>query len=134
MGATARQEMLPSILAKHLAPCLATVQTEPISVGAGEILTFEGRGLPNLPPTGLRDVLTKPAGPLGQLQTLRDKHLDRIYGLLKESGTPAQVSTSTPGRSRRRGPSLADELLGHLAAITTAAREVRSRRRRRCSR
>jgi hypothetical protein len=46
MGATNRSEMLPSIFAKYLAPCLGTVQTEPLSTGAGDILTYEGRGLP----------------------------------------------------------------------------------------
>ena len=57
-------------MAKHLAPCLRTIQTEPVSVGAGEILTFSGRGLPNLNPTGLRDVLAQPQGPLKDLQNL----------------------------------------------------------------
>jgi hypothetical protein len=77
MGATANSEMLPSILAKNLAPCFGTVQTEPVSVGAGDILTFDGRGLPNINPTGLRDVLARPTGPLLQLQELRDQSLDR---------------------------------------------------------
>ena len=120
MGATSKQEMLPSILAKHLAPCFATVQTEPVSVGAGEILTFEGRGLPNLPPTGLRDVLTKPAGALFQLQALRDKHLDRLYAQLKEGGTPAQRQyLDRLAISRSQARSIGDELLGNLDAITS---------------
>ena len=55
MGATTQQEMVPSIAAKALAPCFGSVQSEPISVGAGEFLTFNGRGLPNLNPTGLRN-------------------------------------------------------------------------------
>src|SRR5687767_14985400 len=89
MGATYKQEMLPSLIAKRLAPCLGTIQTEPVSVGAGEILTFAGRGLPNLNPTGLRDVLAQPKGPLKDLQTLRDKALDRMYTSLKrDAGKP----------------------------------------------
>src|SRR4030095_15446060 len=43
MGATARQEMLPSIVAKALAPCLGTVQVDPVSAGAGDILSIDGR-------------------------------------------------------------------------------------------
>ena len=43
MGATAKQEMLPSILAKYLAPCFGTVQVDPVSAGAGDILTIDGR-------------------------------------------------------------------------------------------
>jgi hypothetical protein len=120
MGATYKQEMLPSILAKHLAPCFSTVQTEPVSVGAGEILTFEGRGLPNLPPTGLRDVLTKPTGALFQLQGLRDKYLDRMYGALKTGGTSAQRQyLDRLAISRNQARSIGDELLGNLGAITS---------------
>jgi hypothetical protein len=120
MGATYKQEMLPSILAKHLAPCLGTVQTEPVSVGAGDILTFEGRGLPNLPPTGLRDVLTKPEGVLFRLQAVRDRHLDRMYTLLKTGGTVAQRRhLDRVAISRDQARSIGEELLGNLAAITS---------------
>ncbi len=34
MGATQAGEMFPSMLAKPLAPCLGTIQPQPISVGA----------------------------------------------------------------------------------------------------
>jgi hypothetical protein len=120
MGATYQSEMLPSILAKHLAPCFGTVQTEPVSVGAGDILTFEGRGLPNLQPTGLRDVLSKPKGAIGNLQALRDKHLDRMYALLKERGTKAQQRyIDDLVISRRQSRSLGEDLLGMLATITS---------------
>ncbi|MDW8281864.1 MAG: DUF1501 domain-containing protein [Myxococcales bacterium] len=119
MGATARQEMLPSIFAKALRPCLGTVQTEPISVGAGEVLTYEGRGLPNLNPTGLRDVLTKPTGPLSRLQQLRDQSLDRMHALLKERGTSAQRAyLDRLARSRAEARAISDQLLDNLAAIT----------------
>src|SRR4029077_1116538 len=90
MGAVSKQEMLPSLAAKSLAPCSGRVQPEPISVGAGEFLTFDGRGLPNLNPTGLRDVLTHPTGALMRLQKLRDDSLDKMNALLKEHGTAAQ--------------------------------------------
>jgi hypothetical protein len=118
MGATAQQEMLASIAAKALAPCLETVQTEPISVGAGEFLTFAGRGLPNLRPTGLRDILSRPGGALSNLQDLRDQSLDRMHTLLKESGTAAQRSyLDSLAASRNEARSLSDELLGALDSI-----------------
>ena len=120
MGATAKQEMLPSIAAKYLAPCFGTVQTEPISIGAGEFLTFDGRGLPNLNPTGLRDVLTHPAGPLMRLEKLRDSSLDQMYAVLKEHGTAAQrrYLDNLVG-SRQQARSLSDSLLSSLDSITT---------------
>ncbi len=121
MGATYKQEMLPSIIAKHLAPCLGTIQTEPVSVGAGEILTFSGRGLPNVNPTGLRDVLTPPAGPLGgDLRKLRDSSIDKMYAALKEKGTPAQRSfIDNLAISRNQARSISEDLLGMLADIAS---------------
>lgn len=120
MGATAKQEMLPSIAAKYLAPCFGTVQTEPISVGAGEFLTFDGRGLPNLNPTGLRDILTHPTGPLAALQKLRDSSMDQIHAVLKEHGTSTQKAyLDNLVASRAQARSLSDSLLDTLAGITT---------------
>ncbi len=122
MGATSKQEMLPSILAKHLAPCMTTVQTEPVSVGAGEILTFEGRGLPNLAPTGLRDVLTQtePQGMLAQLRTLRDRHIDKMHQLLKQQGTISQRAfLDRVALSRTQARKIADDLLKMLSAINS---------------
>src|SRR5438477_109989 len=81
---------LPSILAKYLAPCFGTVQVDPVSAGAGDILTIDGRDLPNVAPTGLRDLLARPNTPLMRLQAIRDQSLDEIYGALKDRGTKAQ--------------------------------------------
>jgi hypothetical protein len=118
MGAVAKQEMLPSLAAKSLAPCFGTVQTEPLSVGAGEFLTFDGRGLPNLNPTGLRDILTRPTGGLMRLQQLRDQSLDKMHTLLKQSGTSAQRAyLDSLAISRQQARSLSDSLLGALAGI-----------------
>ena len=66
MGTTALDEMLPSILAQQLAPCLGTIQTEPISVGASspsEGLTYQGRALPIIPALALKATLTTPSRP-----------------------------------------------------------------------
>jgi uncharacterized protein (DUF1501 family) len=92
----------------------------PVSVGAGEILTFSGRGLPNLNPTGLRDVLTKPTGPIGDLRPLRDKSIDQMYAALKERGTPAQRAyIDSLALSRGQARSISDDLLGMLSSITS---------------
>ncbi len=118
MGATAGQEMLPSILAKHLAPCHATIQTEPVSVGAGDILTFNGRGLPNINATGLRDTLAQPTGPLKQIQKLRDMQLDRIHASIKRDGTKAQRDyLDRLALSRTQARALSGDLLAMLADI-----------------
>jgi hypothetical protein len=118
MGSTARQEMLPSILAKHLAPCFSTVQVDPVSAGAGDILTIDGRDLPNVAPTGLRDLLARPNTPLLRLQATRDTALDEIYGVMKERGTKAQkLYLDSLVTSRRQARSLGSDLVDMLGAI-----------------
>jgi hypothetical protein len=124
MGATAKQEMLPSIFSKQLAPCFNTVQVDPVSAGAGAFLTIDGRSLPNVPPTGLRDLLTRPNTPLNRLQDLRDKSVDEIHRLLKEQGTGAQrLYLDRLALSRRQARSLGDDLLDMLAAIKSDGSE-----------
>ena len=121
MGATNRQEMLPSIFAKHIAPCLGTVQAEPLSAGAGDILSYEGRGLPGVPPIALRDVLTRPRGPLADLQSMRDATVDKMYAFAKQNGTAAQRGfIDRLALSRRQARSLSDDLLQLLAGITSS--------------
>jgi hypothetical protein len=92
MEATQADEMLPSLLARQLAPCLGTIQTEPISVGAtspSEGLTYQGRALPIVPALALKATLTTPAGPLANLQPLRDQTLNQLYDLYKNGTSPA---------------------------------------------
>ena len=93
MGATQSSEMFPSVLAKALAPCLGTIQPQPISVGAlnpSETLQYGGAAQPVIPPTALRSTLTHPAGPLTNLQPLRDQTLNSLYDLYKNGASPAQ--------------------------------------------
>jgi hypothetical protein len=93
MGSTYGGEMLPSLLAKNMAPCLGTIQTQPITVGAtspAEGLSFNGAALPIIPALALKATLTNPAGPLTRLQPLRDKTLNQLYDLYKNGATPAQ--------------------------------------------
>ncbi|HTR54651.1 MAG TPA: hypothetical protein VMJ10_28360 [Kofleriaceae bacterium] len=92
-GATQANEMLPSLLAKQLAPCLNTVQTQPITVGANspsEALSFDGAPLPILPPLALQAMLTAPQSPLTNLTGLRDQTLSKLDDLYRSSATPAQ--------------------------------------------
>ncbi len=123
MGGTRRQEMLVSFFAAQLAPCLNTVQHEPVVVGAsgsGEFLSYQGRVLPSLSPSALRDTLANPAGPLGTLQKLRDQDLDRLNAVFKAHGTNEQrtfLDRVAQTQSEARGISQA--LLENLSAITT---------------
>jgi hypothetical protein len=92
-GATQANEMLPSLLAKQLAPCLNTVQTQPISLGASgpsEGLSFNGAALPILPPLAVQSMLIAPGGPLTNLTALRDSTLSKLDDLYRSSATPAQ--------------------------------------------
>src|SRR5882757_4022814 len=93
MGTTYAGEMLPSILAKQLAPCLGTLQSQPISLGAtspAEGLTYGGAALPIIPALALKATLTSAPGPLTNLQPLRDQTLNQLYDLYKNGATPAQ--------------------------------------------
>jgi hypothetical protein len=121
MGATPGGEMFPSLLAKQLAPCLGTVQTQPISVGApnpSEALVYEGAPLPVVPALALKATLTNPAGPLAALQPLRDATLNRLHDLYRNHASPAQrryldalVTSQANVRSIRQ------DLLGALSSI-----------------
>ncbi len=94
-GATAPAEMLPSLLSRHLAPCLGTLQSQPITLGAttpSEGLSYEGQALPIIPPLALKATLTAPAGPLTNLQGLRDQTLSQLDGIYRNKATKAQRS------------------------------------------
>ena len=93
LGATQGGEMLPSLLARHLAPCLGTIQAQPISVGAytpAEDLSYGGAAQPVIPPMALKATLASPGGPLGALQPLRDATLDQLSDLYRSRATAAQ--------------------------------------------
>jgi hypothetical protein len=93
MGSIYAGEMLPSLLSSQLAPCLGTIQTQPICLGASspsEGLSFSGAALPIIPPLALKATLTNPTGPLTNLQPLRDQTLAQIYDLYKNNATTAE--------------------------------------------
>jgi hypothetical protein len=122
MGATQAGEMFPSVLSKAMAPCLGTIQPQPISVGASnpsESLQFGGAALPTIPPTALKATLTNPAGPLTKLQPLRDQTLDALYDLYKNGASPAQqqyIDSLVTSQSQVR--SINQSLLDNLTSIT----------------
>jgi hypothetical protein len=121
MGATQAGEMFPSVLAKQLAPCLGTIQAQPISVGAytpAEDLSYGGAALPVIPPMALKATLASPAGPLSALQPLRDATLNQLYGLYKNGATPAQRRhIDSLATSQQQLRSVNQDLLSALDAI-----------------
>lgn len=122
MGATQAGEMFPSVLAKALAPCLNTIQPQPISVGASnpsESLQYGGATQPVIPPTALRDTLANPTGPLTNLQPLRDQTMNALYDLYKNGASPAQQQyIDSLVTSQQQVRSIKQNLLGNLSSIT----------------
>ena len=121
MGITAAGEMFPSILAKQLAPCLGTIQTQPISLGASspsEALMFGGEALPIIPPLALKATLTNPAGPLTNLQPLRDQTMNQLYSLYKNAANPAQQAyIDSLVTSQQQVRNIKQDLLAQLGSI-----------------
>jgi hypothetical protein len=121
MAATYRGEMLPSILAKQLAPCLGTVQSQPISLGAtspAEGLTYGGQALPIIPALALKATLANPPGELTNLQKLRDQTLNDLYDVYKSGATPAQRQyIDSMVTTQKQVRNINQDLLNQLASI-----------------
>jgi hypothetical protein len=121
MGTTQNHEMLPSLLAKAVAPCLGTIQSQPVVIGAtspAEALQYGGAALPIIPPVALKDTLTNPSGPLTNLQGLRDQTMNQIYAAYKSAGTPAQQQyIDQMVLSQQQVRSLNQNLLNQLSSI-----------------
>jgi len=122
--------MLPSLLARHLAPHLGTVQPQPISVGAltpSEALRYGGAALPVIPALALQATLTSPDGPLRGLQGLRDATLKDLHALYKRDASPAQkryLDELATSHEQVRG--LKEDILNALSSIrdNSAASQV----------
>jgi hypothetical protein len=121
MGSAMAGEMLPSILARELAPCLGTVQSQPISLGAtspSEGLTYGGQALPIIPALALKATLTSPAGPLTNLQPLRDQTLNQLYDLYRNGASMEQKAyIDSLVTSQQQVRSIKQSLLNQLASI-----------------
>ncbi len=122
MGNTYGGEMLVSLLSQQLAPCLGTIQKEPVAVangGASETIFYQGRPQPMLNPTALATVLTAPSGPLANLQALRDADLNRLNDFFKAHGNTAQrgfIDRYATSQSQARA--ISQNLLSTLASLT----------------
>jgi hypothetical protein len=121
MDLTTGPEMLPSLLAKEMQPCLGTIQAQPVCLGAStpsESLTFNGEALPIIPPVSLKATLTSPAGPLTTLQPLRDQTMNSLYGLYLKGATPAQKSyVDSLMTSQAQARDISQTLLNSLSTI-----------------
>ncbi|HEY1956447.1 MAG TPA: hypothetical protein VGH28_12565 [Polyangiaceae bacterium] len=111
-GGTMAKEILPSVLAASLAPCLGTLQPQPIAL-ASTPLYYQGQALPLVPPFALKYLVGPLADGLNtpQLQALRDDTLNKIHGFYRTSATPAQqqfidkmANTRGQWRSIQQGP------------------------------
>jgi hypothetical protein len=130
MGSIYAGEMLPSLLAKQLAPCLGTIQSQPISLGAtspSEGLSYGGAALPIIPALALKATLTNTPGPLTNLQGLRDQTLGQLYDLYKNGATPAErayIDALVTSQQQVRG--INQNLLDALTSIkdNTAASQI----------
>lgn len=119
MGAVKRSEMFGSLFAKQLAPCLDTVQKEPVVV-SNNYFSAEGRVLPVLNPTSLRDILVDPPGPLTRFRQIRDTDLDRMNTLLKQTGTKAQRDVlDRYALSQQEARSISQQLIDNLTSINS---------------
>ncbi|HVT08566.1 MAG TPA: DUF1501 domain-containing protein [Polyangia bacterium] len=122
MGATTASEMLPSLLAKQLAPCLGTIQSQPISLGAStpsEGLSFSGAPQPIIPSLALKATLTSAPGALTNLQGLRDQTMNQLYDLYKNGATPAQQAfVDSMVTSQQQVRNINQSLLDALTSIT----------------
>jgi hypothetical protein len=114
--------MLPSLLAKQLAPCLGTIQAQPISLGAtspSEALSFGGATQPIIPALALKATLTSTPGPLTNLQGLRDQTLGQLYDLYKRDASPAQKAyIDSLVTSQQQVRDINQSLLDALTSIT----------------
>ena len=135
-GATAPAEMLPSLLSSQLAPCLGTIQAQPISLGAAtpsEGLSYQGQSLPTIPPQALKATLTSSIDPFA-LQPLRDQTLAQLTTIYRSGATKAQrayldslIGTQQEVRSINQdlltavagisGNTVADQLIAAVALI-----------------
>jgi hypothetical protein len=118
LGGTDDDEMLPTLLAAELAPCLGTLQALPLALGA-VTLAAGGNVLPTLTPTALRALLLKSSSPLVNLRATRDRHLDAVSAIVRKDGTPSQRRyLDARAASRDQARKLADDAESIFSAVT----------------
>ena len=121
MGATQGNEMFPSVLARQLAPCLGTIQPQPISVGALTPVRgaeLRGRGAARRPAARTEGDAREPRGPARVPATLRNSTSNRLYDLYKNEATAAQRQyIDSLVTSHEQVRNIEQELLDALSAI-----------------
>jgi hypothetical protein len=123
LGEVNNGDMLVSAIAQQLAPCLSTVQHEPIAVGAGfnasELVSYQGRTLAAVSPTQLKQLLTGSSfDPLVKMRSLRDTSLDKLNQLAKMDATGVQSQfLDALATSQTQVRELATQLATTLSAI-----------------
>jgi len=120
MESTEQNDMLVSLLSRELAPTLGTVQSDPVSLGAGgsELLRAEGRTIGNVAPLSVRDALGGIAGALKDVTQLRDNTMDEIYRMYRDQGNAAQRTLLDAwARSRDEVRNVSDVLVSRLDAL-----------------
>lgn len=117
MGASPAHEMLPSLLAQAQSQTLGTLQAQPVALGAQPV-SFNGQALPLIPPSTLKDILGNPAGPLTQLQSVRDNTMQALYAFYKQGASPAQKTfMDQMSTSQMQIRSISQNLIGQLQSI-----------------
>jgi hypothetical protein len=122
-SAMIQPDMFPSWLARQLAPCLGTVQAQPLSIGAAspsEALSYLGAALPVVPPRALQATLSQ-SGALSakNLLALRDDTLRKLDAVYLKSASQAQSDfVQSLALSEQQVRAIPQALLSSLAAIT----------------
>ena len=118
-------ESAPVLFAQALARPLDTVQSQPLVLGADEVLTQADKRLPGIRPTELRDALLGPGSPLPQLAKLRDATLARLSHLKNKTGSPALAQAlHTQAMTAKQAQILGEQLAADLAALKTDGAEA----------
>ncbi len=111
-------ESAPVLFASELSKPLDTVQSQPLMLGADEVLTVADKRLPGIRPTELRDALLGPSSPLPQLAKLRQDTIARLSYLRHKTGN-AQLDRAlrTQTMNAKQAQQLGEQLAADLAAI-----------------
>lgn len=122
MGSVKRQEMMVSVFSKTLAPCIETVQQQPVVISQN-LISAGGQVLPVLNPVALKGVLTGPKGPLAKLREQRDADLDRLNALFKQNGRSAdRAMLDQYALSQQQVRAVKEDLLADLESVTGSTR------------
>lgn len=117
LGDAYKAETIPSIFAKRLGPCLGAVANTPVPVG-DVTMSYEGRTLPRLKPTTLKELLVADDSPLLQLQSLRDQSMDKIRITMRDDlNTEQRAFVSNLAKAREDVRGMADGAMDLLADV-----------------